>query len=190
VQKMGLEWLFRLISQPHRIKRILHAVILFPWRCLVWRFRIHFVYRENVAAAIINSQNEILLVTPAWSRKEKWQFPQGGVDPGESGRDAILREMKEELGTGQFKILAEHKEVYHYDWPHWYQVLRGYKGQKQDVFLLRFIGENSDFDIEKEGELAAWKWVKRSAVVNELAPARKSIGKIVMDLIDGNSSIQ
>ncbi len=34
LQKLGLEWLWRLILQPSRIKRILNAVFIFPWKIL------------------------------------------------------------------------------------------------------------------------------------------------------------
>jgi N-acetylglucosaminyldiphosphoundecaprenol N-acetyl-beta-D-mannosaminyltransferase len=35
MQSLGLEWMWRLIKQPSRIKRIFTAVIIFPW--MVWR---------------------------------------------------------------------------------------------------------------------------------------------------------
>lgn len=35
----GLEWLWRLIQEPKRIKRIFNAVVIFPLKCIVWRFK-------------------------------------------------------------------------------------------------------------------------------------------------------
>jgi N-acetylglucosaminyldiphosphoundecaprenol N-acetyl-beta-D-mannosaminyltransferase len=34
MQKLGLEWLFRLIQEPSRIKRIINATIVFAWKVL------------------------------------------------------------------------------------------------------------------------------------------------------------
>lgn len=34
MQKIGLEWLYRLIQEPQRIKRIWSAVVIFPWLCV------------------------------------------------------------------------------------------------------------------------------------------------------------
>jgi N-acetylglucosaminyldiphosphoundecaprenol N-acetyl-beta-D-mannosaminyltransferase len=46
-RKLGLEWLWRLIQEPLRWKRILKAVIIFPLACLAWRFGNFFIYRKN-----------------------------------------------------------------------------------------------------------------------------------------------
>jgi putative (di)nucleoside polyphosphate hydrolase len=146
--------------------------------------RITFSYRRNVVGVILNEKKEILLVSPWWSETTKWQFPQGGVDKGESDQNAILREMHEELGTDKLEIIHYWENSYEYDWPKWYQLLRGYKGQKQSMFQLSFIGENTDIDIEMEGELSKWMWSTKSDVINNLAPSRKSIGKIALNLLD------
>lgn len=34
MREIGLEWLYRLIKQPSRWKRIFNAVVVFPWLCL------------------------------------------------------------------------------------------------------------------------------------------------------------
>lgn len=184
ITKLGMEWLFRLTTQPHRWRRIVDAVIIFPWKCVIWRFRMWLSYRKNVVGVIHNDENEILLVSPHWSQTLKWQFPQGGVDDQEYPSEAILREMSEELGTEKFSIEQNHPGVYRYVWPKWYRLLRGYKGQKQDLFILSFKGDDSEIDIEQEGELRDWKWVQTNQVVNQLAPARKSIGEIALKYID------
>src|SRR5437660_10358426 len=46
-----------------------------------------------------------------------WQMPQGGIDPGETPREAALRELKEEIGTDEAEILAESAGWLHYDVP-------------------------------------------------------------------------
>ena len=181
IQNIGLEWLFRLFTQKGRLSRIIKAVIIFPITCLKWRLRMFAIFRKNVIAAVINSNKQVLLVSPAWSSRIKWQFPQGGMDKNEQADAAILREMSEELGTDHFKILSHHRSVYRYKWPKWYRLLRGYKGQKQDLFFLEFIGKDSDINIEAEGELASWKWTDKKEVIKDLAPSRKSIGQIVMN---------
>ena len=39
VQKLHLEWLWRLIKQPHRIGRIWNAVVVFPLKVMWWKFK-------------------------------------------------------------------------------------------------------------------------------------------------------
>src|SRR6476660_2220503 len=46
-----------------------------------------------------------------------WQMPQGGIDPGESPREAALRELEEEVGTNHAQIIAETNGWLHYDLP-------------------------------------------------------------------------
>ncbi len=38
LRRLGLEWLWRLIKQPKRWQRIFNAVIVFPYKFLLWRF--------------------------------------------------------------------------------------------------------------------------------------------------------
>lgn len=40
MRKMGLEWLWRLLREPKRWKRIFNAVIVFPWMCYFSRLRV------------------------------------------------------------------------------------------------------------------------------------------------------
>jgi len=47
----------------------------------------------------------------------RWQMPQGGIDTGETLRQAALRELREEVGTGRAEILAESRDWFHHDVP-------------------------------------------------------------------------
>ncbi|QWH61701.1 (deoxy)nucleoside triphosphate pyrophosphohydrolase [Bacillus mycoides] len=53
-----------------------------------------------VAAVIFNEENEILcaLRSPAMSLPNYWEFPGGKINEGEMPQDALIREIKEELG--------------------------------------------------------------------------------------------
>lgn len=50
----------------------------------------------GVRAIIINSQTEIMLVEHTYTAG--WHLPGGGVDPSETPKEAIIREIKEETG--------------------------------------------------------------------------------------------
>lgn len=177
---LGLEWLFRLATQSGRYRRIFRAVLVFPWQIIKWRLRMMFVYRKNVVAVILDNSNRILLVSPSWSKIKQWQFPQGGVDSGENPARAVLREMTEELGTDKFTILTHDEDVYRYVWPKWYRIHRGYRGQKQDLYIMRFTGSDRDIKIEKN-ELSDWKWADQPNFIEEMAEVRKSIGRIALE---------
>ena len=148
---------------------------------IAWRFRLQFFYRKNVVAMINNHKKQVLVVSPWWSKRKQWQFPQGGVDKGESSEEAIKREMLEELGTDKFKITQHKQNANRYEWPWSYRLIRGYKGQKQDLYIMKFTGTDKDIDIEKQGELSAWKWVDRERLLYELATPRRNIGRTALD---------
>ena len=122
-------------------------------------------YRFNVGIILINEANELF-----WAKRIKqdaWQFPQGGVDKGESAEQALYRELYEEIGlkATDVKLLAQTKHWLSYKLPK--QFLREHKlplciGQKQKWFLLRLISPASriQFTHEDKPEFDGWRWVK------------------------------
>ncbi len=91
-----------------------------------------------------------------------WQMPQGGIDEGESPREAALRELREEIGTGKAEIVAEYPDWLKYDLPP--EISRRiwggrYRGQMQRWFALRFTGRDEDIRLDRHTrEFETWKW--------------------------------
>ena len=98
-------------------------------------------YRPNVAALILNT-NGSLLICERSNMPGAWQFPQGGVDNGESIEQALIREVREEVGLGKndYEIL-ESREGYRYLYPPEVRVKKirknGSHGQEQTYFLCK-----------------------------------------------------
>ena len=63
-------------------------------------------YRKNVSALIFKD-DKYLLVEMMGFPENYWKMPQGGVKGGETKRKALLRELKEELGSDNFKIIKQ-----------------------------------------------------------------------------------
>ena len=77
-------------------------------------------YRPNVAAVILSSSYPFkceILVAKRVDMDDIWQFPQGGIDKGETPKEAILRELKEEIGTNDVEILSAYPSWLSYDFP-------------------------------------------------------------------------
>jgi putative (di)nucleoside polyphosphate hydrolase len=120
-------------------------------------------YRPNVAIVLVNSKNQVF-----WGKRVKehaWQFPQGGIKPGETPEQAMYRELQEETGLlpQHVRILGRTRDWLHYNVPtHWVKrEWRGtYKGQKQIWFLLRLVGRDCDISLRASGhpEFDAWRW--------------------------------
>jgi putative (di)nucleoside polyphosphate hydrolase len=123
-------------------------------------------YRPNVGAVLFNAEGRVLVARRAdLPGAEAWQLPQGGLDEGENPAEAVLRELKEEIGTDRAEILAEHPAWLHYDLPAHLvgKALRGkYRGQTQKWFALRFLGQDSDIRLDQDPhpEFDAWRWVR------------------------------
>ena len=120
-------------------------------------------YRPNVAIVLTNHKNQVF-----WGKRVKehaWQFPQGGIKPGESPEEAMYRELHEETGLHpqHVKILGRTRDWLHYNVPtHWVKrEWRGTdRGQKQIWFLLRLVGRDCDISLRASGhpEFDAWRW--------------------------------
>jgi putative (di)nucleoside polyphosphate hydrolase len=93
----------------------------------------------------------------------KWQMPQGGIDTGETPYQAALRELREEIGTGQADFLAESNGWFDHDVPDEIaQRMMGgqYRGNHQKWFAMRFTGTDADINLVTEHpEFDAWQWV-------------------------------
>jgi putative (di)nucleoside polyphosphate hydrolase len=120
-------------------------------------------YRPNVGIVLCNLRNEVF-----WGkrvREHSWQFPQGGIKPGETPEFAMYRELQEEVGLGvrHVRILGRTRDWLRYDVPdQWIRRdWRGnYRGQKQIWYLLRLIGRDCDVCLRASDkpEFDAWRW--------------------------------
>ena len=120
--------------------------------------------RTGVGIIILNDQNKIFVGKRKDNPGDKWQMPQGGVDEGEDYITAMKRELKEETGIENIKIIKEIEKIYQYDLP---KDLVGiiwkgkYRGQKQKWFITRFLGEEKEINLNsKHAEFIDWKWIE------------------------------
>jgi putative (di)nucleoside polyphosphate hydrolase len=113
-----------------------------------------------------------------------WQMPQGGIDPGETPRQAAFRELKEEIGTDKAEILAETRGWLHYDLPSDIasRMWSGrWRGQRQKWFLMRFTGEDADINPATEHpEFDAWEWVEPSRLPDLIVPFKRPLYRDVL----------
>jgi|KBSMisStandDraft_5_1062788.scaffolds.fasta_scaffold608443_1 putative (di)nucleoside polyphosphate hydrolase len=116
-------------------------------------------YRADVAGILRNGRGEIL-VCERIDCAEAWQFPQGGIDPGERPEQALARELWEEIGVKQkhFRIV-EKRGPYRYLFGGG-RTKRGWDGKEQLYFLCDFVGSEKDIDVATEHpEFRAQRWI-------------------------------
>jgi putative (di)nucleoside polyphosphate hydrolase len=136
-------------------------------------------YRENVGIVVFDREGRVWLGRRARARgPHNWQFPLGGVDPGEDLEAAARRELREETGIVSVRLLDRTPGWIAYDFPVEFEgskKARGFKGQKQVWFAFRFEGEDSEIDLDAcpPAEFEAWRWASLSEAADLVVPFKR-----------------
>ncbi len=149
-------------------------------------------HRPNVGVVLFHPDGRVWLgrryrQAPPYN----WQFPQGGVDDGEDLEAAARRELAEETGVTSVALLARTEGWITYDFPP--EILadpkfsRGWLGQKQVWFAYRFIGEESEIDLEADDhiEFDAWKWGRLDETPELIVPFKRGVYEAVVAAFQG-----
>ena len=143
-------------------------------------------YRPNVAAIILSSKYPgkcEFFVAHRSDIKNAWQFPQGGIDEGETPKEALLRELLEEIGCNDIEILGEFPEWITYDFPN---TAKGkvypFDGQTQKYFLVR-LKEESKIDLQAFDipEFKEYEFVAYEALFKKVTYFKRKVYRRVID---------
>tara|TARA_B100001029_G_C15043773_1_gene445584 strand:- start:1093 stop:1563 length:471 start_codon:yes stop_codon:yes gene_type:complete len=119
--------------------------------------------RLGVGIIVLNKENKVFVGKRKDNPTNKWQMPQGGVDNGENIMEAMKRELLEETGIKNIEIIKEIDGWTQYELPEYLlgKIWKGkYKGQKQKWFIVRFLGDDSEININtKNAEFIEWQWL-------------------------------
>lgn len=134
-------------------------------------------YRPCVGIALFNDEGHVF-VGERLDSPGAWQMPQGGIDDGETAKQAFFREMKEEIGTDKAEILKILDSPLRYDLPphllgHLWDGRWG--GQEQTWIAARFTGTDKDINIQDHDpvEFDKWKWVPLDQVIDLIVPFKQ-----------------
>ena len=136
-------------------------------------------HRPNVGVVLFNADGRVWLGRRAHTPGPlNWQFPQGGVDEGEAWEAAARRELAEETGVTSAAFLAVTDGWIAYDFPPGHagpKAWRGWKGQKQKWFALRFTGDEAEIDLNRHHEIEfdAWRWAGLDEVEALVVPFKR-----------------
>ena len=119
--------------------------------------------RNDVGIVVLNNENKVFVAKRIDNPKNFWQMPQGGVDNNENYYEAALRELKEETSIISVELIQEIDKKFTYILPdHLIGIIwKGkFKGQTQKWFVMKFIGNESEININtKHPEFLDWKWI-------------------------------
>lgn len=145
-------------------------------------------YRPCVGVMLVNRQGLAFAGKRIDNREgDFWQMPQGGIDEGENLHEAAIRELWEETGVGGdlVRIVASTREEQFYDLP---DSLLGklwggrYRGQRQHWLLARFLGEDTDVQIDAHDppEFCEWKWIEPALLPGLIVPFKRAVYEAVL----------
>ena len=119
--------------------------------------------RSGVGIIVLNKNDKIFVAKRIDNPKNFWQMPQGGVDNNEDFLKAAYRELYEETNIKSVELIKELDGTITYELPNRLLgiIWKGkYKGQKQKWFLMRFVGNDKEININtKIPEFLDWKWI-------------------------------
>ncbi len=137
-------------------------------------------YRPNVGIVLANGRGQLL-----WAKRvrmDAWQFPQGGINPGETPEQAMFRELNEELGLEppDVQVLGGTQGWLRYRLPPRF-LRRGRVplciGQKQKWFALRLVSteDRVRFDRGHKPEFEHWRWVDPTLPLREVVSFKRDV---------------
>jgi len=136
-------------------------------------------YRPNVAMILVSHnypEKKEVFIAQRNDLLDIWQFPQGGIDEGEEVKEALFREMEEEIGTLDAEIIAEYPEWISYDFPQKIaKKMRPYKGQTQRYFLIK-LAKKAKINLDtKYPEFINYKFVSVNDLLSHTAHFKKPV---------------
>jgi putative (di)nucleoside polyphosphate hydrolase len=117
-------------------------------------------YRPAVAAIVQDRAGRILICERS-DTPGAWQFPQGGIESGETAQAALAREVLEEISLPRKSYsIAAARGPYRYRFPAGI-TKKGFRGQAHHYFLLRLRGPKSLISTTvADGEFSQVRWIR------------------------------
>ena len=138
-------------------------------------------YRPCVGVMLVNPAGRVFVGQRIDRDVDAWQMPQGGIDDGETPREAGLRELREETGVTAdlVTVEAETSDWIAYDLPHALvgKIWKGqFRGQTQKWLLARFLGRDDQIRIATEHpEFGSWKWLDPGDLVANIVSFKRDV---------------
>ena len=135
--------------------------------------------RLGVGVVVLNKENKVFVGKRKDNPVNKWQMPQGGVDNGEDLVGAMKRELSEETGIKNIKILKEIDGWSKYELPDYLlgKIWKGkYRGQKQKWFVVKFLGSDNEINLKtSHPEFIEWKWIDPNILPDIIVNFKKDL---------------
>ena len=147
----------------------------------------HLPLRSGVGIIVLNKDNKVFVAKRIDNPMNFWQMPQGGIDGDENFLKAAYRELEEETSIKNVELIKEIDGTITYELPdHLLGIIwKGkYRGQKQKWFLMKFIGEDKEININtKNPEFLDWKWIDLDQITEVVVDFKLQVYKELKEKI-------
>lgn len=144
-------------------------------------------YRPNVGIVLFNRSRQVL-----WARRSRhdgWQFPQGGIEHGETLEEAAFRELFEEVGLrpDNVELVGRTQNWLRYDVPGSLRSRNAsFRGQKQVWFLMRMLAGDSEICLDHSDapEFDHWQWVDYWLPPRKVVPFKRTVYRLALSELE------
>ena len=144
-------------------------------------------FRNGVGIIVLNKYNKVFVAKRIDNPKNFWQMPQGGINEGEDFLSAAYRELEEETSIKNVELIREIDEITSYELPeHLLGIIwKGkYKGQKQKWFLMRYLGNDREININTHNpEFFEWKWIDLDMITKVVVDFKLDVYKLLQNKV-------
>ncbi|MFE8699729.1 NUDIX domain-containing protein [Cytobacillus sp. FJAT-54145] len=136
---------------------------------------------RKAVGAIVFQANQFLLINKTKINTNEgkediegeWDFIKGGVEQRDRSLiDSLLRELKEETGSSEYKIIKQLDEKICFDFPDEIKKKIGYERQETTMFLVEFLGDVNNL----------------APIDNEISAIRFEVKEKVLDMLTHSDS--
>ena len=144
-------------------------------------------YRKNAGIIVFNRDRKVLLCERVGNYENAWQFPQGGIDGGETAEQAAARELCEETSLPSVRYVASMPEPLIYDFPPEIKkrnAARGIfnDGQQQYWSLYLLTGNESEINLNTaEPEFKNWRWIEIEKAADNVVAFKKEVYRRIIE---------
>lgn len=132
-------------------------------------------FRASVGIVVHDGRDRVLVLERS-GRPGSWQFPQGGIEPGEDRRDAAWRELGEETGFTEANLRFERElgRWLTYEIPDGLRAAKTGLGQTQWWFLASLTGDGRPPPLPT-GEFCRTEWVSWAEAIDRIVEFKRPV---------------
>ena len=146
-------------------------------------------YRAGVGAVIANVAGKVMLFERTGQAGE-WQFPQGGMEWGEEPEQTVFREVLEETGieSADIDLIAVMPQLLAYEIPAEHRDIKTGRGQVQQWFVFRYVGDERAVTLGDRVEFQQWRWASMDEAVAAAVEFKKPVYEVLAGFLRELSS--